>query len=317
MLVNQLEFLQPIAHELHGYFQNMFFSLITLFIVISVLIDTLRLPLGGAELNPAKIIGRSLIATLLLVSYPSIANFLSTLSSSIAEDLGGFHNINLIKEEMSKKLKDFTLSWLSLKESLLVVFSFFSFALLYFSIFIAESLLLFVWLLCYVLSPLLISFFVFEKCQGATLALFRSLVEASFWKIFWAISASLLWSSALVDIKNASNSDFIAIVGIIFFLSCSLVATPIIVHLLMGKGIAGAASMLQAMAIPGLSRNFRGATRGSKLAAKNFYQNRVSPKLKNFQLSNLKPNKVFSAATNNSPTQNPTRLKTDKTTTKP
>jgi hypothetical protein len=75
----------------------------------------------------------------------------------------------------------------------MLILSFLTFFILYFSIHIADSFYIYVWVMLYVFSPLLIALYVLPVTASATSGLFRSLIEVASWKIVWSVIATLLW----------------------------------------------------------------------------------------------------------------------------
>ena len=59
------------AKEIHQFFVSIFYSLAILLLVIGVLIDYFKMPVGGM---PAfqQLVGRALVAAILLTAYPQI-----------------------------------------------------------------------------------------------------------------------------------------------------------------------------------------------------------------------------------------------------
>src|ERR1035438_1208066 len=122
---------------------------------------------------------------------------------------------------------------LSVKEGLMLAVSFIAFFILYLSVHLADACMIYTWTLCYVFSPILIALFVLPQTAGATRALYRAIIEVSFWKIVWSVLATLLWSAALSDInKPGTDISFISAICFNLMLAFSLAVTPKVVHAL-------------------------------------------------------------------------------------
>jgi hypothetical protein len=220
------------ARSLHDLFQSLFYALIVTFMVLGVFVEYFRWPLGGVPAF-SSLVGRALVAVIMLQGYSEATNLIRTVTDELANQIGGFNNIDLVVSRLSDRLGTMSMSWVSVKETVSIGISYLSFFLLYFSKYVAEGLVLFTWVLCYVFSPILIALFTLPATSGAAKGLFRTLFEVSIWKIVWSVLATLLWSSALTELnKPEADVNFVAVVSMNLALAGSLLLTPIIVHAL-------------------------------------------------------------------------------------
>ena len=241
-----LTWLSNEARSIHAIFESMFYGMAVIFILLAVVSEMISMPIGAVGSSP-QLIGRVLIAAFLLHSYPEMTNALSDFVDALAGKIGGFNEFHHVLDRMGDKLKSLTMSWISIKEALIVGFTFITFFLLYISVFIANAGVIFVWLVLYVFSPILIVFFVLPSTAHITGALYRALIEVCAWKVVWATLAALLWSSALSEI-NKSDVNFLTVICLNIILALSLLFTPIIVNMLASHGLTGAASSAMGMA---------------------------------------------------------------------
>jgi len=226
------------AHRIHHYFASVFYLMITVLLLVGILVEYFRFPLGQVP-SFGVLLGRAFIAILLLSIYNEIANTLATLTDAMAEGIGGFDNLDAVLKKMSEKVDGYSGDWLNARSLIMTVLSILTYTFLFYSVIIAEAAHIFTWTLLYVFAPLLIALFVIPATSGATKALFRSLIETCFWKIVWATLAALLWASVLVDMNNSGTIDFIKMICVNLILGGSLLATPFIVHALATSGLAG------------------------------------------------------------------------------
>lgn len=233
------------AHKLHAIFQNAFFAMLAAFLVLAVVMEFLKMPLGESPAF-ATLVGRCLIATLLLVALPEIMNFVADATDSIAREIGDLNNFKLVLGRLGEKLKDLSWSWTSLRDVFTILISFLSFIALYVTVYFADAAFLLCWTLIYVFSPLVLALYVFPQTAGATKGLFRSILEVSLWKIVWSVMAALLWSTAVSDI-NDPNSDINWLTSIVLnlMLMISVLMTPKLVRALLSGGIGEFASGTQ------------------------------------------------------------------------
>ena len=237
------------AHKLHDIFHQLFFGILTLLLLSGVIVEYFRFPLGGMP-SFAQLVGRALVAMIMLVSFADFTAIVSELTDSLASRIGDLNNFDLVLAKMGDKLEEFTASWVSVKETITLALSFITFFGLYFSIYIAEGIHLFTWTLSYVFSPILIVLFVLPATSSATKALYRTIFEVCLWKVVWSVLATLLWSSALNDI-NAPGKDvnFISVICLNLTLASSVLLTPWVVHALANSGLSGFTRTLGGVAV--------------------------------------------------------------------
>lgn len=297
------------AHKLHGVFESAFFMMLAAFLLLAVVMEFLKMPLGN---SPAftTLVGRCLMATLLMVALPEIMNIVADATDSIAQELGDLNSFKLVLGRLGEKLKDLSFSWTSFKDVITILISFLSFFALYVTVYFADAAYQFVWVLMYVFSPLILALYVFPQTAGATSALFRSMLEVSLWKICWCVMATLLWSTALSDInKPEANVNWLTSVVLNLMLMISVLLTPKLVRALfigglseMASGTQGAMMMAAsltpalalgkakagAMFLPAKGLSFA-KTQGAKAAAAGMSKVRSHTRAPPFQKQNQKP----------------------------
>lgn len=241
-MIFQMTDLSAEAQRIHSIFESSAYALAIIFILLAVIMNYFKLSFFDFAPSASETVSRAFIAFILMFFYPDIANAVATISDSFAEKIGSLNQIDHVLARMGEKLESFSWNWTSVKDSLILGFSFITFFLLYISVYIANAGTLFVWIILYVLSPLLIIFYIFPETSSATKALFRSLIEVSLWKTMWAILAALLWSSALGAMNANSEIHFLTVVSYNLILGFSVILTPVIVHMLVGAGLSGIAA---------------------------------------------------------------------------
>lgn len=233
-----LNWLSQQAHQVHDIFSGAFYLLIGAFILVGVLSDYFKMSLGAYP-TPASLIARAFVAAILLHTFPEVCNTLSDLTDAFTQKIGGLNEFQLVLSKMGDKASELAWSWTSIKDSLIMIFSLFTFFILYISVYLANAGVVFVWTLLYVFSPLLIACFVLPATSFVTKTMYRSLIEVCAWKIAWAVLAALLWSSALGHMNDEkSNLTFLTVIAYNLLLAISLVLTPFVVNSLASKGLA-------------------------------------------------------------------------------
>jgi hypothetical protein len=249
--MTDISWLSSEAIKVHDIFYSMFYALVTIFLLLGVFVEYFKWPLGGTP-SFSTLIGRALIAAILLHSYPEVTNLIGDIADSVSNRLGDLNQFKIVLSKMGDNLHHYTWSWVSVRDSVTMLLSFVTFFLLYFSVHVAEALLLYTWTLLYVFSPLLIALYVLPSTAAATSALYRSLIEACCWKIMWSVIATLVWSAALSDInKPGHDISFVSAICFNLILAGSLLTTPMVVHALAGAGVSSLAKTISGIAIGG------------------------------------------------------------------
>lgn len=237
-----LSWLATEAKMIHQIFQNLFFYLITTLLLFGVAIEYFKLPLGGMP-QFSELVGRSLIACLLLVALPEIMNALASVTDALTKELGGLNEFKNVLSRIGDKLGTLSFSWVSIKDSIILLVSFLTFMFLYITVYLADALFLYTWFLLYIFSPLLIALFVLPVTANATKMLFKSLIEVCIWKIIWCVMASLLWSMALSNINQPDQEiDFLTAIIMNIMLAFSVLITPMITSSFTGGGVSAVAN---------------------------------------------------------------------------
>ncbi len=244
-----LNWLSQEANTIHAFFTSIFYIFVTVLLLIGVLTEFFQMPLGGVP-SFSTLVGRVLIAAILLHTYPEVSRTVAEFADAMSKHLGDLNQFKLVLDRMSDKLQEFSFSWVSVKGSLVLAFSFLTFFLLYFSVHVTQAFLIYTWTVLYVFSPILIALFVLPQTASATKGLYRSLFEAAAWKVVWAVLATLLWSTG---VSGVSDQNVIAAVCFNLILAGSLVLTPLVVHLLAKSGIASMSNSVGSIAIGGLT----------------------------------------------------------------
>jgi hypothetical protein len=192
-----------------------------------------------------QLVGRAIIAAFLLAALPEIMNAAADLTDQLSLQIGNLDNFKLVMGRLGQKVGQLTWSWVAVKDSVLLLVSYVSFFLLYISVYMANALFVFTWMLLYIFSPILIAAFVLPGTASATKALFQSLLEVCFWKVMWSVLAALLWSFALSKINQPDYGvDFLTAIILNLLLAFSVVVTPLIVRGLLKSGIHSTAAGL-------------------------------------------------------------------------
>jgi len=252
------------AKTIHAFFVSIFYLISTILLLIGVLIEFFKAPIGGVPAF-SQLIGRALIAAILLVAYPEISNTVSAVSDAIADRLGGLNNYHHVLASAGDAIKQHSWGWTSIGDTLLSIASYLAYGILYLTVFFFDAAIVYCLVLLYIFSPLLIVFYILPQTASLTRGLFKSLFEVATWKIVWCVLGTLLWSTALNNFKNSGQGNFITLLALTLMLAFSLLLTPLVVKSLISGTISDMASKTAGMAAVGLSAGFASPAALTKL----------------------------------------------------
>lgn len=246
-----ISWLSAQAKDIHSFFVSIFYAIAALLLVIGVLIDYFKMPIGGVP-TFGQLVGRALIAGILLSAYPQISNWICAVADAVAEHLGSVNNYEKVLEVAGSTFKDHSWSWTSIGDTMLSVTAILVYFVLYLTVYFFDAAIIYCLVLLYVFSPVMIAFFILPQTASMTAGLFRTLFEIAAWKIVFAVLATLLWSTALHDF-NTQGNNFITLLALSLMLAFSLLLTPLVVRQLMSGAISGIASQVAGLSAAGLT----------------------------------------------------------------
>jgi hypothetical protein len=264
------------AKTLHQILNNVFYIMVSTALIVGIIIEYFKLPLGGMP-QFSQLVGRVLVAAVLLVAVPEIMNMLASVTDAVVADVGGLTQFSLVMKRMGEKLGSLSLSWVSFKDVIILVISFLTFYLLYITVYLMDAFFVFAWMMLYIMSPVLVALFVLPSTQSATKQLFRSLFEVCAWKCVWGVLSALLWSFALSDInKPEHNVDFLTAIILNLMLAFSVIMTPRVTSAFLGGGISQVANSFGATLLTAASMTPQ--SMAGRIAAKTMGKNSLPRK---------------------------------------
>lgn len=177
-----MSWLSAEAKLLHEIFSSFFYSIVLLMITFGVVMNFFKMPLGQVP-EFFQLVGRAVIAAFILAALPEIMNFLADITDELSTQIGQINNFKVVVGRLGEKIGTLTWSWVSFKDSVLLLISYLTFFILYVSVYIADAMYLLIWTLLYIFSPLLIAAFTLPSTAAATKGLFQSLIEVCLWKV--------------------------------------------------------------------------------------------------------------------------------------
>lgn len=246
--------LAPEAGRIHDLFVSVFYTLVGLLLVIGIVMDYFKWPLGGVP-NFQITLSRALIAVILLVAYPQISNAVAEIADIVSNQLGHFDSFDHVLTKAGDIIHQRSFHWTNPSDWVVVIISYIVYFFLYIAVFMFNSGIGFCMTLIYAFSPLLIALFVLPQTASACSGLFRSLFELAGWKIVLSVLASLLWNGVLkiFDQQTPDSGNYITQLVVLLILAISVICTPLIVNGLLNGGITQAVSQFTGLAMSGLT----------------------------------------------------------------
>lgn len=242
------------AKEIHDFFVQIFYSLAVLLILVGVILDYFKLPIGGVP-SFAVLVGRALVASILLIAYPQISNWVSTIADAVADHLGSANHYSKVLDAAGETLMNHSWSWTSIGDTVLSVAAMASYGILFLSVYFFDAAIIYCLVLLYIFSPLLIAFYILPQTASMTTGAFRTLFEIAAWKIVFAVMGTLLWSTALNSFEQ-KGQNFITLLALSLMLAFSILLTPIVVKNLISGAISNIATQTAGLAAMGITAGY-------------------------------------------------------------
>lgn len=239
------------AKDIHTFFVSIFYALAILLLVVGVLIDYFKMPIGGVP-GFGQLVGRALVAAILLIAYPQISNWVAALADAVSDHLGSLNTFHNVLKSAGTVFKDHSWSWTSVGDTLLSVVAVVVYFILYLTVYFFDAAIVYCLVLLYIFSPIMIAFYILPQTASLTSGLFRTLFEIAAWKIVFSVLGTLLWSTALHDFE-AKGQNFITLLALTLMLAFSILLTPLVVKSLISGALSGMAAQTAGLAAIGLS----------------------------------------------------------------
>lgn len=247
-MIPNLDVLGSLARDLHHSLSSLFYVMMPVVILISVVISYLK----SGDPDFPEIIKRSFVAAILLVSFPEVSSAILDICDGIAsriDNLSGLETFMRMAEEKSRSYagaKNVLL--LKFDDLFMAILSFASFILLYISRYISIALYYFYWCLLSICSPLMILCYIFPQTAGVTANLYKGLIEVACWKCMWAILSAMLTALSFGNIYSTEGS-YITLIVMNFVIALALLFTPLLMKSLISTGVHSTAQTIGTTAI--------------------------------------------------------------------
>jgi hypothetical protein len=266
-----IEWLPQVCRELHGelfkIYWIMFLPLVVFLLVLEILKSGSQVPDGG------KVLVRSVISILLLISFKETINMIAFMGDGIASKIDGLAQMGKLMDIFAANFSREAPSLYKVRELFIFLLNYLSYFLAYFGVFISEALIHFSWSVLYVCAPLMILCYIPESTVNVCKNLYKGLLTVITWKAIYSILGVLLLKLA-VEKTTDSSDNLIATAVINLCIAISILFVPFFSKSLIGDGIAGFSSGVAGMATAGAMRVFKQSVKPDKRRElKNFRQN--------------------------------------------
>lgn len=247
-MMPNMEVLGPMVRNIHQILSSLFYVALPIAMTLSVCISILK----GESPNYVDILRRALVASVLLVSFPEVSNWILDVCDGIASKIDSMSGLNMIMKLAEEKFHGYAGSssalLLKFDDLFIAVLSFLSAVILYIARYLTIAMYYFFWVMLSILSPILILCYMFPSAAGITKGLYRGLIEVASWKIIWSVQSAMLTALSLGNIYKTEGS-YLTLTILNFVIAIGLICTPILVKSLIGEGLQSSATAIGSAAV--------------------------------------------------------------------
>lgn len=228
--IEEYEKLIPVARQIYEHTSRLSWQmLLPLFLVSIAMSYTSDLGVSGAILIRVK---RLILVALLLVAFPTVAEFSQIVGVEIARSIDDMKGIDQVLNAASQRADKYSFDLkglLTLGSQLFIgTLVFASFLLLVVARFFLLAFQHFYWFLLVAIGPFLILGTLFEASSGITRGLFKTMFQISSWPIIWSVLSAFLKALPFADVYAAEGS-FVTIITLNLIITIALLFSPLLV----------------------------------------------------------------------------------------
>lgn len=228
--IEEYEKLLPVAQEIYNHTSRLSWQMLLPLFLLSVAFGyTTDLGVSGAVIIRLK---RLVLVALLLVAFPTIAEFSQILGVEVARSIDDMTGIDMVLDAASKRAESYSFDLeglLNLGSDLLIgTLVIISFVILIVARFFLLAFQHFYWFLLVALGPFLILGTLFESSSGITRGLFKSMLQVACWPVIWSVLSAFLKALPFAS-AYAIEANLITIVTLNLIIAVALLFSPFIV----------------------------------------------------------------------------------------
>ncbi len=228
--IEEYEKLLPVAKQIYLITSQISWQMLLPLFLVSVTIGySSDLGISGSILVRLK---RLFLVALLLVSFPTLAEFFQTIGIEIAKTIDDMTGIDMLLSAASKRAEAYSFDLqglLNLGADLIMgALVILSFIILVFARFFLLAFQHFYWFLLVALGPFLILATLFESSSGITKNLFKNMIQVSCWPVIWSILSAFLKALPFASAYSGLGG-FVTVITLNLILAVALLFSPFIV----------------------------------------------------------------------------------------
>lgn len=228
--IEEYEKLLPVAQQLYAKTSALSWQLLLPLFLVSVAMSyTTDLGLTGSILVRLK---RLFMVALLLVAFPTIAEFAQVIGVEIAKSIDNMSGIDMVLAAAAKRSEAYSFDLqglLNLGSDLISgVLVLASFLILVVARFLLLAFQHFYWFLLVTLGPFLILGMLFDSAVGITKGLFKNMFQVAAWPIIWSILSAFLKAMPFAS-AYAGAGGFVTVITLNLIIAVALLFSPFIV----------------------------------------------------------------------------------------
>jgi hypothetical protein len=228
--IEEYEKLLPVARKIYEHTSHLSWQMLLPMFLVSVAVGyTTDLGISGAVLVRLK---RLLIVALLLISFPTIAEFSQVLGVEVAKSIDDMTGIDAVLDAASKRADAYSFDLEGLLNLAAIYWSEAWCLSVFVILIVARFFLLafqhFYWFLLVALGPFLILGTLFESSSGITRGLFKSMFQVACWPVVWSILSAFLKALPFAS-AYATEGNLITVVTLNLIIAIAMLFSPFIV----------------------------------------------------------------------------------------
>jgi hypothetical protein len=228
--IEEYEKLLPVARQIYDHTSHLSWQMLLPLFLVSIAVGySTDLGLSGSVIVRLK---RLVVVALLLVAFPTIAEFSQVIGVEIAKSIDDMTGIDMVLDAASKRAEAYSFDLnglLNLGSDLLVgALVLISFVILIVARFFLLAFQHFYWFLLVAIGPFLILGTLFEASSGITKGLFKSMFQVACWPVIWSVLSAFLKALPFAS-AYAVEGNLITIVTLNLIIAVALLFSPFIV----------------------------------------------------------------------------------------
>lgn len=233
------EQLVGVAQDIRGEMLDLYWLLLAPVVLLLVILEFLQ----TQNIAVGDILRRVVISILLLLSFEYTINALGAIGDGIVGKIDKSVDVWAVLKNLGPNYQDASRGLFDLRGHILYTLALLAYLIAYLGFFITESLVHFVWVVLYTLSPLMILAYVAKSTANVTANLYKGLVKVVVWKIMWTVLSVLLLKLAM-EHQTSNLEDYLAAIILNLCIGLSMLFIPLATRSLINDGLETAASGL-------------------------------------------------------------------------